>query len=81
MAQSRKEKLNYRCPSCFMRDLDVDLFYDPNKKEYYCLRCNFHGDEKRILELNEMAKFRYGLMEERITSYPDDNDEKEVHHD
>lgn len=28
MAQSGKGKLNYRCPSCFMRDLDIDMFYD-----------------------------------------------------
>lgn len=24
MAQLGKGKLNYRCPSCFMRDLDID---------------------------------------------------------
>lgn len=80
MAQSRKEKLNYRCPSCFMRDIDVDLFYDPDKKEYYCLRCNFHGDEEKVLKLNEMARFRYGLMDERITHYPDDGDEEKGGH-
>ena len=28
MAQSGKGRLNYRCPSCFMRDLDIDMFYD-----------------------------------------------------
>ena len=28
MSQGRKGKLNYRCPSCFMRDLDIDMFYD-----------------------------------------------------
>ena len=28
MAQSGKGKLNYRCPMCFMRDLDIDMFYD-----------------------------------------------------
>ena len=33
MAQSGKGKLNYRCPSCFMRDLDIDMFYDKDKKE------------------------------------------------
>lgn len=27
MSQGRKGKLNYRCPSCFMRDLDIDMFY------------------------------------------------------
>lgn len=38
MAQSGKGKLNYRCPMCFMRDLDIDMFYDKDKKEYYCIR-------------------------------------------
>ena len=35
MAQSGKGKLNYRCPICFMRDLDIDMFYDKEKEEYY----------------------------------------------
>ena len=26
MAQAGKGKLNYRCPLCFMRDLDIDIF-------------------------------------------------------
>ncbi|NLI94944.1 MAG: hypothetical protein GX350_03940 [Erysipelotrichaceae bacterium] len=69
MAQSRKEKLNYRCPSCFMRDLDMDMFFDPNTKEYYCLRCNFSGDEERVLYLNEKAKFRYGLLLTRVEQF------------
>ena len=41
MAQSGKGKLNYRCPMCFMRDLDIDMFYDKDKKEYYCIRCQY----------------------------------------
>ena len=28
MAQSGKGKLNYRCPICFQRDLDIDMFYN-----------------------------------------------------
>ena len=28
MAQLGKGKLNYRCPSCFLRDLDIDMFYN-----------------------------------------------------
>ena len=43
MAQAGKGKLNYRCPSCFMRDIDMDMFYDKDKKEYYCLRCQYRG--------------------------------------
>jgi len=77
MAQTRKEKLNYRCPSCFMRDLDIDLFYDPDKHVYYCLRCNFEGPEEKVLALNQMARFRYQHLLDRITTYPDDGDEND----
>lgn len=67
MAQARKGKLNYRCPSCFMRDIDIDLFYDIDKKEYYCLRCNYVGSENDVLAKNQLAKFRYRFMKERFT--------------
>lgn len=69
MAQSGKGKMNYRCPSCFMRDLDIDMFYDKDKKEYYCLRCCFTGTEKDVLRLNEMARFRYRRILDRITKF------------
>lgn len=69
MSQSGKGKLNYRCPSCFLRDLDIDMFYDQGKDEYYCIRCAFTGDEKRVLEVNEMVRFRYRRMMDRITEF------------
>lgn len=72
MAQARKGRLNYRCPACFMRDIDIDMFYDSEKDEYYCLRCNYKGDEKDVLAKNEMAKFRYKHLKSRIKTYPDD---------
>ena len=50
MAQAGKGKLNYRCPSCFMRDIDMDMFYDKDKKEYYCLRCQYRGSEEDVLK-------------------------------
>ena len=49
MAQSTKGRLNYRCPSCFMRDLDIDMFYDSEKQEFYCIRCQFFGTEEQVL--------------------------------
>ena len=69
MAQSKKGRLNYRCPSCFMRDLDIDMFYDEAKDEYYCLRCQYKGNEKDVLEKNEMVRFRYGAMMRRFTDF------------
>ena len=41
MAQLGKGKLNYRCPSCFMRDLDIDMFYNKDTKIYSCIRCQY----------------------------------------
>lgn len=67
MAQARKADLNYRCPQCFMRDIDMDMFYDPEKKEYYCLRCQFHDDEKTVLEKNEEIRLKYGYMYRRFS--------------
>ena len=69
MAQAGKGRLNYRCPSCFMRDLDIDMFDDRDRKEYYCLRCQFTGTEEKILEWNELVRRRYGMMGQRITKF------------
>jgi len=67
MAQSRKGALNFRCLSCFMRDIDMDMFYDEEKKEYYCLRCQYTGSEADVLEKNELARFRYRSIARRFT--------------
>ena len=69
MAQAGKGKLNYRCPSCFMRDLDIDMFYDKDKKEYYCIRFIYKGTGEDVLEKNEMVRFRYRDMYKRFTSF------------
>ena len=73
MAQATKGKLNYRCPSCFMRDIDIDMFFDEQKKEYYCLRCSFTGTEADVLRLNEAARFRYRYMRMRVADFGEDN--------
>lgn len=74
MAQSTKGRLNYRCPRCFMRDIDMDMFYDEEKKEYYCLRCCFRGSEEEVLRLNEQYKEKYGRLRERVTDFGADNE-------
>ncbi len=74
MAQSTKGELNFRCPSCFMRDIDMDMFYDEEKKEYYCLRCSFTGSREDVLRLNEMARFRYRYMTQRVVDFGADNE-------
>ena len=67
MAQAGKGRLNYRCPSCFMRDLDIDMFFDPDKKEYYCIRCQYTGTEEDVLAKNQMARFRYRFLTKRFS--------------
>ncbi len=74
MAQASKGKLNFRCPQCFKRDLDLDMFYDSGKKEYYCIRCCYKGTEKDVLELNEEIKKRYGRLKQRVVDFGEDNE-------
>ena len=74
MAQSTKGKLNYRCPACFMRDIDIDMFYEEARQEYYCLRCSFSGNEETVLRLNEAARFRYRAMKLRVVDFGEDNE-------
>jgi len=69
MSQARKGKLNYRCPACFVRELDIDMFYDKDKEEYYCIRCPYVGSEAEVLKLNDMARFRYKNMLVRIKKF------------
>ena len=66
MAQAGKGRLNYRCPSCFMRDLDIDMFYDKDKKEYHCIRCQYTGKEEDVVRKNDLARFRYGFINKRF---------------
>lgn len=69
MAQGRKGKLNYRCPRCLMREIDMDMLYDKDKDEYYCIRCSFVGNEKEILRLNEEFRDKYHDRTRRITDF------------
>jgi len=69
MAQAGKGKLNYRCPMCFMRDLDIDMFFDSDKKEYYCLRCQYTGSEEDVLAKNELIRIKYRRLHDRITDF------------
>ena len=52
-----------------MRDLDLDMFYNRDKKEYYCIRCQYRGTEEDVSKKNEMARFRYGSMDRRYTKF------------
>ena len=80
MAQAKKGKLNFRCPVCFQRDLDIDMFYDEEKKEYYCIRCCFHGDEEKVRHWNELCKLKYGHYADRLEPSGEDDEPLNFHH-
>ena len=69
MAQGRKGKLNFRCPRCLMREIDMDMLFDSERAEYYCLRCSFVGDEGEVLRLNAQFREKYGARTIRITEF------------
>ena len=57
-----------------MRDIDIDMFFEEEKQEYYCLRCGFAGQEADVLRLNEAARFRYRAMKLRVVDFGEDNE-------
>jgi hypothetical protein len=67
MSQGRKGKVNYRCPVCFDREWDIDLLYDKEKNEYYCLRCTYVGGEADILARYQHSKTKYKDRLRRFT--------------
>jgi hypothetical protein len=69
MAQGRKGKLNYRCPRCLMREIDMDMLFDSGKKEYYCLRCSFVGNEAEVSRVNAQFREKYLDRTTRITEF------------
>jgi hypothetical protein len=69
VAQGRKGRLNYRCPRCLMREIDMDMLHDRDRDEYYCLRCSFTGAEEEVLRLNGHFRARYLDRATRITSF------------
>ncbi len=52
-----------------MRDLDIDMFYDADKKQYYCIRCEYTGTEEDVLKFNEIVRIRYKAMSKRYTKF------------
>ena len=69
MAQGRKGKLNYRCPRCLMREIDMDMLFDRDAGEYYCLRCSFVGNEAEVQRLNAQFREKYSDRATRITDF------------
>ena len=71
MAHIGKGKLNYSCQSCFFRYMDIYMYYDKEKKEYHCIRCQYVASEDEILKMNEEIRTRYKYMDRRITDFED----------
>jgi hypothetical protein len=52
-----------------MREIDMDMLYDPDKDEYYCLRCSFVGNEQEVLRLNAQFREKYRSRTLRIMDF------------
>jgi hypothetical protein len=52
-----------------MREIDMDMLYDREKDEYYCLRCSFTGNEQEVLRLNAQFREKYKSRLVRIVDY------------
>jgi hypothetical protein len=52
-----------------MREIDMDMLYDRDTNEYYCLRCSFTGNEKDIQHLNAQFREKYRDRMVRITNF------------
>lgn len=52
-----------------MREIDMDMLYDADKNEYYCLRCSFVGNESKVLRLNAEFRSKYLDRATRITDF------------
>ena len=52
-----------------MREIYMDMLYDTDKAEYYCLRCSFVGSEAEVLRLNAEFRSKYLDRAVRITDF------------
>ncbi len=54
---------------CLRRDIDMDMLFDTEKNEYYCIRCSFTGSETQVQVLNAETRRRYNDRRVRITDF------------
>jgi hypothetical protein len=47
----------------------MDMFYDKEKNEYYCLRCQYTGTEKEVREAYEDIRKKYRELHKRFTKF------------
>ena len=47
----------------------MDMLFDSEKNEYYCIRCSFTGTETQVQAVNAETKRRYSDRRVRITDF------------
>lgn len=62
MDQITKKHIEYRCPLCFSKEVDMPLLFDRKLGEYYCIRCCYVGNEDDICSFYERIKLKYKLL-------------------
>ncbi len=56
-----------RCPVCFARETDVTLFKAPDRAEYYCVKCSYHGTKEEVAEMYMDLRKKYRWIRRRLT--------------
>jgi hypothetical protein len=61
MSDTGKNLKRYRCPMCFMKEIDVVfLSYDAKEGEYYCKQCAYAGREEEVqLAFSAFTQLKY----------------------
>ena len=62
MATAKKNVIEYRCPLCLSKEVDVPMLYDSAKNEYYCIKCCYVGGEQAIHARYAQIKSKYKRM-------------------
>lgn len=66
MSEHSQAKINYRCPICFSREVDVVLHRTADDR-YYCTKCSFTGSKADIQEMYQELRKKYRLAQVRLT--------------
>ena len=66
MSEHSQATINYRCPICFSREVDVVLHRMAND-QYYCTKCSFAGSKTDIREMYRELRKKYRFAQVRLT--------------
>lgn len=64
MSSDETYTVRLRCPVCFARENDVNLFWEGN--EFYCVKCSYHGTATEVRAQYTELKKKYRWILKRL---------------